>query len=69
MVNDANILLCDEPTGALDKKNTEEIMKIFQKLNEEGKTIVIVTHDINVANCCKRIINIEDGQIQDDKEI
>lgn len=69
LVNDANILLCDEPTGALDKKNTEEIMKIFQKLNEEGKTIVIVTHDINVANCCKRIINIEDGQIQDDKEI
>lgn len=63
LVNDAEVLLCDEPTGALDSKTTKEIMELFKKLNEEGKTIIIVTHDENVADYCKKTIVLEDGKI------
>lgn len=64
IVNDANIIFCDEPTGALDKKTSGSIMQMFQKLNQMGKTIVIVTHDPEVARQCKRTIFIEDGKIK-----
>ena len=64
IVNDANIIFCDEPTGALDKKTSGSIMQMFQKLNQMGKTIVIVTHDPEVAKQCKRTIFIEDGKIK-----
>ncbi|WP_194191813.1 ABC transporter ATP-binding protein [Clostridium chrysemydis] len=64
IVNKPTIILADEPTGALDKKTSEEILNIFQNLNNEGQTIIIVTHDIDVANRCKRIINIVDGEIK-----
>ena len=63
LVNDAKIMLCDEPTGALDKKMGKEIINIFSKLNRQGKTIVIVTHDEEVANSCNRILRISDGQV------
>lgn len=63
LVNKPSIILADEPTGALDKENGEKIIQLLLDINEEGKTIVIITHDINVANRCKRIINIEDGRI------
>ncbi|GFZ30433.1 ABC transporter ATP-binding protein [Clostridium zeae] len=63
LVNDPDIILADEPTGALDKKTGEEVVEIFRSLNEEGKTIVIVTHDEKVARSCNRIITIEDGMI------
>lgn len=63
IVNDAEILLCDEPTGALDSKTAREIMKIFKELNEKGKTIIIVTHDKEIAGECERIIEISDGKI------
>lgn len=56
-----DIILADEPTGALDKATGNEIMNIFKALNEQGKTIIIVTHDIEIANQCNRIISIEDG--------
>lgn len=56
-----DIILADEPTGALDKATGNEIMNIFKSLNEQGKTIIIVTHDIEIANQCNRIISIEDG--------
>lgn len=62
IVNDAEVILCDEPTGALDHTTAQEIMNIFLKLNQEGKTIIIVTHDREIANKCSRIIEIEDGQ-------
>lgn len=63
LVSGNNIILADEPTGALDSTTSKEIMQEFKKLNDEGKTIIIVTHDINVANECERIINISDGRI------
>lgn len=63
MINDPEILLCDEPTGALDTKTSAEIMDVFKKLNSDGKTVVIVTHDPKVAEQCGRIIEISDGQI------
>ncbi len=63
IVNDPQIILADEPTGALDSKTASEIMDIFRKLNAEGKTVIIVTHDIGIANQCNRIIEISDGRI------
>ncbi len=63
LANNPPILLCDEPTGALDSKTGEKIMKLLRKLNKKGKTIVVVTHDINVGRCADRIIHIRDGRI------
>lgn len=63
MINNPKILLADEPTGALDVKTSEEIMKVFKKLNEIGVTVVIITHDMEVASECGRIIEIRDGKI------
>jgi putative ABC transport system ATP-binding protein len=63
IVNDPEIILADEPTGALDQKTGQDVMNIFKNLNEEGKTVIIVTHDLRIANECNRIIKIEDGCI------
>jgi putative ABC transport system ATP-binding protein len=57
------IILADEPTGALDSKTSAEVMDLLQKLNEEGQTIILITHDINVAKRAKRIVRIADGKI------
>lgn len=65
MVNNPKILLADEPTGALDSKSGKQIMELFEKLNEEGVTIVMITHDENIASHAKRIIHIIDGEITD----
>ena len=56
--------MADEPTGALDQETGREVMEIFSKLNQQGKTIIIVTHDPNIAAKCNRIIKIVDGKIQ-----
>ena len=63
MVNNPKILLADEPTGALDSKSGEQIMELFEKLNEEGVTIVMITHDPKIAANAKRVIRIIDGVI------
>ncbi|MDI6855831.1 MAG: ABC transporter ATP-binding protein [Candidatus Thermoplasmatota archaeon] len=63
LVNDPVLLLCDEPTGNLDSKTTEELMATFDNLNDIGKTIFIVTHNEAVANYCKKILKISDGKI------
>jgi putative ABC transport system ATP-binding protein len=63
MVNNPKIILADEPTGSLDTKTSDEIMGIFKMLNRNGTTIVIVTHDLKIAESCNRIIRIEDGVI------
>lgn len=64
MVNNPEIILADEPTGALDRANTEKIVQLFQQLNEKGKTIIIVTHDDFVAQSCRRIVTIAEGVIK-----
>lgn len=64
MVNNPEIILADEPTGALDRANTEKIVQLFHQLNEKGKTIIIVTHDDFVAQSCRRIVTIADGVIK-----
>lgn len=63
IVNEPSMILADEPTGALDTKTSAEIMKLFKSLNGQGRTVVIVTHDLNVAEQCDRIIEISDGRI------
>lgn len=69
IINSPKIVLADEPTGALDKKTGEQVMEIFKELNKEGKTIIIVTHDLKIASQCDRIINIEDGIIMENNII
>ena len=68
LVNDPAIILADEPTGNLDSKTSVEVMSVFQELNEQGKTIILVTHENDIAQYAKRTIVLRDGHvIQDDK--
>lgn len=64
LVNDPKIILADEPTGALDKETSQQVMNILIELNKQGKTVVIVTHDENISNRCDKVIRIEDGCIK-----
>ncbi len=68
LVTDPDIILADEPTGALDVKTGEQILNILEDLNSKGKTIIIVTHDLDLAKRCKRVISISDGKILSDKK-
>lgn len=63
IVNEPSIILADEPTGALDTKTAAEIIDVFKSLNDKGHTVVIVTHDLEIAGKCQRTIEISDGQI------
>ncbi len=66
LVNDPEIILADEPTGALDSKSSLEIMDLLKDLNKNGKTVILITHDKNVANIAKRQIHLKDGKIEED---
>ncbi len=67
LVNNPSVLLADEPTGNLDSKTSEEMLDLFRQLNDEGVTIILVTHDEAVAHCAKRIVRINDGLVQADE--
>ena len=63
IVNNPKLLLADEPTGALDSKSGKEVLKLFRKLNDMGNTIVMITHDLEVAKAAKRVVKIVDGEM------
>jgi putative ABC transport system ATP-binding protein len=69
LVNRPSLILADEPTGALDSRTSVEIMAIFQRLNREGSTIVLVTHEPDIASFCKRTVVFRDGQLRSDHEV
>ena len=69
MVGEPKVLLADEPTGALDSKTSKEVMDLIQKINKAGKTILVVTHEQDIAEMCSRIVKLKDGVIVEDKKI
>ena len=69
MVSKPKVLLADEPTGALDSNTSSEVMSLIQKINNSGKTILVVTHEEDIAKMCKRIVKLKDGVIVEDKKI
>lgn len=64
LVNNPNVILADEPTGALDSKTSSEIVSLLMELNRQGKTVLIVTHDLSIAEKCGRVVKIADGVLQ-----
>lgn len=69
LASDPKVLLADEPTGALDSATSYEVMALIQAINNEGKTILIVTHEDDIAHMCKRIVNLKDGVIISDSKV
>lgn len=69
LVTNPTLLLADEPTGALDQQTGQQIMTLFKKLNEDGHTIIMITHDLNVAKRARRIVNIIDGNLTEAQEV
>ena len=69
LASDPKVLLADEPTGALDTQTSYEVMELIQGINDEGKTILVVTHEPDIAEMTKRIVNLKDGRIIDDKPV
>lgn len=69
LASDPKVLLADEPTGALDTTTSYEVMELIQGINDEGKTILVVTHEDDIAHMCKRIVNLKDGLIIDDSPV
>jgi putative ABC transport system ATP-binding protein len=69
LVNEPALLLADEPTGNLDSQTSIEVMGVFQKLNDAGMTVIMVTHELDVARYCKRMIILKDGKIRTDEKV
>ena len=69
LASEPKVLLADEPTGALDSTTSYEVMQLIQEINDEGKTILIVTHEDDIAHMCKRIVNLKDGIIISDSKV
>jgi len=69
LINDPAILLADEPTGNLDSKTSNEIMEIFRSLNEEGKLVLLITHESDIAEKARRVITMLDGKILSDRPV
>jgi putative ABC transport system ATP-binding protein len=69
LINDPRIMLADEPTGNLDTKTSEDIMKVFQELNDRGVTIIIVTHEADIVKYTKRVVRLRDGKVVGDEKI
>ncbi len=69
LINDPKLILADEPTGNLDTKTSEEIMAVFQRLNDDGKTVVLITHEPDIAEHAKRVVVFRDGLIVDDRAV
>jgi putative ABC transport system ATP-binding protein len=69
LVNDPRLILADEPTGNLDTRTSEEVMGVFQKLNDEGKTVVLITHETDIAGHAKRIVSFRDGKLVEDRAV
>lgn len=69
LASDPKVLLADEPTGALDSSTSYGVMELIQEINNEGKTILIVTHEDDIAHMCKRIVNLKDGVIISDSKV
>ena len=69
LASQPKVLLADEPTGALDSGTSAEIMQFLQQLNDEGRTLLIVTHETDIVNMCKRIVKLKDGIIMSDKKV
>lgn len=64
LINNPSVILADEPTGALDSTTSDEIMKVFEELNQSGRTVIIITHDREIAERCGRTIEIRDGKVE-----
>ena len=69
LASQPKLLLADEPTGALDSTTSAEIMQFLQQLNDEGKTLLIVTHETDISKMCKRVVRLKDGVIMEDKKV
>ncbi|WP_276389550.1 ABC transporter ATP-binding protein [Eudoraea chungangensis] len=69
MASEPKVLLADEPTGALDSVTSYEVMDLIQKINDQGNTILVVTHEDDIAHMCKRIVHLKDGVIVEDKKV
>ncbi len=69
LINEPKLLLADEPTGNLDTKTSEEVMSVFQELNEKGKTVVLITHEPDIAQYARRVVVFRDGKLVEDRPV
>jgi len=69
LINEPKLMLADEPTGNLDTKTSEEVMAVFQKLNDSGKTVVLITHEQDIAQYAKRVVLFRDGKVVEDRPV